>query len=424
MINKIKEILKNKDVEWLVRKTNTISYELFFVDNELQMNRAKDVTKYSLTIYHHHNDFMGIATTSIYPTMDDKELNDTIDNCIYSASLTNNKPFKLAVPTNLKEVSIDSNLKEADKIKTALKIAETIFGVEKDENKSLNATEIFINEAHIELFNSNNIDYKAESNTANVEFISTYNGKKESVELYSYLELGNVDYEYIKNTVKEKLAFAKLRSEALPMISLDNIDVVFRPTEIKEILSYYLGQANVGSIYNKISNAKIGDDYQKDATCDKLTITVDPFIKSSVESCPFDNNGFSNEKVVIYKDGVIQNLHGSNQFGQYLNVVSKVNSNNVVLEKGTLDINKLDRYIEIISMSGIQVDDATGSFGGEIRLALLHDSNVVTPYFGGSIMGFLKDYSNKIYLSNEVVEDNTYNGPKYLLLKESKILGK
>ena len=76
MINQITSFLMKKKVEYLIQEFKESSYELFFVGNTLQMNRAKDTHSYSVTVYHSHNGFKGSATLSIHPTMNKEELTE------------------------------------------------------------------------------------------------------------------------------------------------------------------------------------------------------------------------------------------------------------------------------------------------------------------------------------------------------------
>ncbi len=424
MISLIKEILDSKKVEYVINEEVESTYELFFVRHELQMNRIKDVKKYFVSIYHGHGEYMGNASTQIFPTMTKEEATKELESAIYGASLINNKPFKLAKPETLNNHDTKSNLDGVDKIEVATKIAESIFEADDQEKGIINATEIFINEKKIRVVNSNGVDYSSNKTFGQVEFISTWKGEKEEVEIYKFLEFANVDYDKIKQDVKDRLMEAKDRSVASPMPSFDKIDVLFRPLEIIELMSYYTGQCNVGNIYSQASQCKVGDNYQNNLKGDALTINIDPLLVSSLSSSPFDSLGFKNEEVKVIDSGKVLELWGNRQYAQYLGVNTRVSSSNIKVNSGTLDIKDLDRYIELVSMSGIQVDDQTGSFGGEIRLALLHENGKVTPLTGGSISGFVKDFINDVRLSNEVVYENNYQGPKYLLFKGCTILGK
>ena len=75
-------------------------------------------------------------------------------------------------------------------------------------------------------------------------------------------------------------------------------------------------------------------------------------------------------------------------------------------------------------MSNIQVDTQTGSFGGEIRLAIYHHDGKEDYFSGGSISGFMKDYQETMRLSNKVISYNNYKGPDFLFIKDATILGK
>ena len=103
----------------------------------------------------------------------------------------------------------------------------------------------------------------------------------------------------------------------------------------------------------------------------------------------------------------------------YLNMKETGDLKCAKLRGGSLDINKLDKYIEIVSMSGLQTDLRNDYIGGEVRLAILHDGNKEIPITGFSISGSLKENLNNLQLSNNIVRVDRYEGPD--LLKLSKI---
>lgn len=426
MISTIKKILESKNVEYLINERKESSYELFFVNNELQMNRAKDVHHFDVVVYVTHGNFKGSATLKIHPTMNEAEVEAAIDEGIYAASFINNKPFELAKPVENLDIIQQSNMVGKDMEELAISIAEAVLKADK-QGGILNATEVFVYDRTLDIYNSNGIHYTKSNVSGEVEFITTQAGAEEEVELYNFKSINELNLDEITKAVEDALKDTKLRAIAKPMPSLEKINVVFRSEEIGQLMGVYGQKTNVQAIYSRASNTKVGDNLQgENITGDKVTIIIDPLLKSSPRVSPFDQSGYPNHKTTIVENGVAKAVWGDNVFGQYIGVETTVNSRNMVLLPGTLtdeEMNKED-YLDIVKMSGIQVDATTGSFGGEIRLAMLHKDGQVTPVFGGSISGFLKDYSQTLRLSCEVINDEDYQGPKFLMIKNATILGK
>ena len=75
MIKNIIKLLDKKDNvdEYKIIEVKTASTELFFIKDELNMSRGKDVTYINLTIYRNFEikdqKFKGSSTTKISPTM-------------------------------------------------------------------------------------------------------------------------------------------------------------------------------------------------------------------------------------------------------------------------------------------------------------------------------------------------------------------
>ena len=72
---------------------------------------------------------------------------------------------------------------------------------------------------------------------------------------------------------------------------------------------------------------------------------------------------------------------------------------------------KKEPYLQVVNFSDFQMDDFTGHFGGEIRLAFLFDGEKVTPVTGGSINGSIIDSQSSMLLSKEMQVEDGYEGP-------------
>ena len=142
-------------------------------------------------------------------------------------------------------------------------------------------------------------------------------------------------------------------------------------------------------------------------------------MKHSTKGAPFDEEGLALKKLSVIEKGVVKNLWGSNAYSQYLHKIPNGNYKNMVVNSGTLQEEDLEdeTYVEVIALSGFEIDTVTGDFGSEIRLAYLHQKNkekiVIT---GGSVSGNVYDSIDTVLFSNETEQINNYFGPKKVLL--------
>ena len=78
-------------------------------------------------------------------------------------------------------------------------------------------------------------------------------------------------------------------------------------------------------------------------------------------------------------------------------------------------------YLEVVSMSGLQVDFYNDYIGGEVRLAYYHDGSKVTPVTGISITGSAAAVLRTLRLSERTAVLSRYTGPHKAILQDMKI---
>jgi predicted Zn-dependent protease len=79
-------------------------------------------------------------------------------------------------------------------------------------------------------------------------------------------------------------------------------------------------------------------------------------------------------------------------------------------------------HLEILALSGIQIDVFSGYIGGEVRLAVWFDGKRRQPVSGFSFSGNIDQALSDVVLSRETVDSVRYRGPRYLKLKNMDIL--
>ena len=186
MIETLKEILESKKLYgYKIKKIHTYRYELYFIKQELDMNRYVDVNEYEITIYKTINDEnIGIASTTIDDSYNKEQINDKIDELIENANYAVNKKFDLVKKVNFKNIVRDVNFQKFSLKDAAFMLADEIFEVDKYDKGYINSCEIFVNFQEVEFYNSLGIEYKTCHQFAEIELITTWSGTQE-VELYT-----------------------------------------------------------------------------------------------------------------------------------------------------------------------------------------------------------------------------------------------
>lgn len=432
MIDRIKKIISNniEVSEWKIIEKKIKSYELFFIKRELDMNRAKNVNHYDLTVYKNFEidgeKYKGSSQTKLHPTMTDVEIKESIDNAIYAAQFAKNKYYPLVEPTHENEKKLKSNLKNKKLVEFLPDIIDAIFKADVYEKGWINSTEMFLNEINSRIVNSCGIDLGYKKFEGAIEFITTWKEEKEEVELYRLINFANFNAKKITKEVEDMLQTCKGRALAKPIPQLNNYSVILTGTPVKDIFNYYSNRGNVAYVYQGYSTAKVNSSMQgEDIQGDKINIKLNPFLEGSTMSEPFDNEGIILKETQLIKDGVLNNYWGNNKYSYYLSVEPTGNINNIEVNCGSksIDVMKKNAYLEIVSFSNFQMDIFTGDFGGEIRLAWYNDGNDVIPVTSGALSGNIKDYQQNMYFSKEVTQDNNYKGPKSIQLLNVNIAG-
>jgi len=430
MIDNIKKILEaSENVHgYILKDVTSESKELFFVKQELDMNRAKKVHYYSVTVFNDftegENKFKGNSTIKLSPSMSTVEMTEKIELAALSASFVKNPHYDLVEKTNKQTQSIHSNFSDKSISDFLPELIELMFKHDCYENGGINSGEIFINKHDKRFISSTGIDVTSTSYTAQMEIVTDWTEDGEAVEIFTVLDFSEFDREMIEEEIKNAIENTKDRAIAVPMPELNNVDIILSDANVDEFFSYYPSRANVGSIFSRISDAKVGDNIQGDEILgDKVTITLVPEIKGSIRNSYIDGEGTILDDLELYADGELKTYYGSTRISQYLDVESKGIYGNTKVNPGSKTIAELKStpYLECVFFSDFQMNSMTGDFGGEIRLARYFDGEKIIPVTGGSITGNIKDVQNEMYFSSEVATSNNFNGPKIIKLKNVSI---
>ena len=398
------------------------SYECFYVKGKLETVRCTDTCDKVVTVYVDHDGFKGDSKFYVYASTTEQELAELIEKAVEKASLLNNKMYLLPAEET-GEYAVDSNFSGYTLPQLAQVVAQSVFAANTWENADLNSVEVFVNRHTETVINSRGIHKTQIRYSAMVEAIPTYNGERESVELYQQYNFSFFDAEEVKKEISEKLAEVTARASAVkPDFGMD-CKVILNKKELSELFDTIVDDLNFSTVYNKSNLFHKGDCIQENPVGDKITITMAGSLPGNIHSACFDSDGMTLTPTKIVEEGKAVAYYGDNRFGQYLEEAPTGNLRCMQVEPGTACEHCLAAApsLEVLSMSGLQVDLFNDYIGGEIRLAIYRDGEKAIPVTGISITGSLKQVLSSIRLSTEMSVCDGYNGPAKAILQNMKI---
>lgn len=411
MLNRIKAILNSKKniSAWIISESKSSSAELFFVKDSLDMNRATDVHEYALKLFVDFTEenvkYRGDASVLISPADSDTELEQKIERAAFSAGFVKNKWYPLPKNENKVPISVKKYNNIEDLKNNYSKIQNILFK-EYPYNSKINSCELFAIEQTKRTVTSEGIDISYPFSEFTFEIVSDNNYGEEPVEIFNDYYLPNIDLERLESIVQKQLAETDGRSQAVDCKKLENIRVLLSGDAVEELLFFYLSQATDKMIYMNISKVKQGEQFVNN----KLNITLDPALPSSLYAKPVDSEGKILEKYSLFENGKAVNLRTSSQFSHYLNLENKGQISTFVVDGGDKTYDELTSgdYIEILTFSSFLMDSTTGDFGGEFRLAKLVQNGKESYVSGGALSENIFKLQDKMMLSKEL-EKRTYS---------------
>lgn len=398
------------------------SYELFFVKGKLETVRRTDTCDKEVTVYVDHDRFKGDAMFFIYPSTTDEQLSALIDEAVANALLVNNENYELPAPEE-GDYEVESNFRNYDPADLAAVISGAVFDANQVEHAALNSVEVFVNKHTLTVHNSRGLCKTQHSYSAMVEAIPTYNGAEQSVELYEQYNFITLDENALRREISGKMAEVKARYEAAKPEQPLACPVVLNAGELAVLFSSIAGDLNYGSVYTHSNLFHKGDSIQKTPEGDLIGITMAGEADGCISSAKFDGDGLSLGSIRLVDGGKAVNYYGSNRYGQYLGETPTGELRCLLADAGSAPASAFAEgsYLEIISMSGLQVDFYNDYIGGEVRLAYYHNGDRITPITGISISGALGEVLDHLRLSDQIIARNSYRGPDKAILHRMKV---
>jgi len=396
--------------------------ELFYIHGKLETVRAADNCDKEVTVYVDHDGFKGDAQFFVYPSTTEDQIAALISDAVNKAKLINNATYSLP-RAETGEYIVESNFSGYEAAELAAMISDAVFDANTLAGASLNSVEIFINKHTETVVNSRGLRKTQQRFDAMVEAIPTFNGAQQSVELYEQYNFAHFDAKDITAEIAGKLQEVKLRYEAITPDFPLNCKVVLNKLELSELFWNMADDLNYGSVYSHSNLRSKGDFIQNDPTGDKISITMFGQVPGCIRSSRFDSDGLSLGSIRLVEESKVVNYYGSNRYGQYLNETPTGHLGCLCVDAGSADEAAFSATptLEVISMSGLQVDFYSDYIGGEIRLAYYHDGEKLIPVTGISISGSLCEVLRSIRLSEKTGIYRNYCGPEKAILDHLKI---
>ena len=398
------------------------SYELFFVKGKLETVRCTDTCDKQVTVYVEHGEYLGDSEFFVYPSTTEDQLHILIGEAVAKALLICNRPYTL--PSKEEGTyEVASNFRDYSPAELTALISKTVFDANTVECASLNSVEVFLNKHTETVCNSQGLHKTQIRYDAMVEAIPTYNGAHQSVELYEQYNFGSLDLNSLTREIAGKMEEVKARYQAVTPESPLSGNVILNTQELAQLFMNIAYDLNYGSVYFHSNLFKKGDEIQKDPTGDPIGITMTGTVEGSVRSAKFDSDGMSLGSIRLVENGKAVNYYGSNRYGQYLGEIPTGDLRCLCVDAGSAseEAFKIGPSLEVVSMSGLQVDFYSDYIGGEVRLAYYNDGHQTIPVTGISISGKLSQVLSSIRLSSNTAIYNSYAGPDKAILSHMTI---
>ena len=392
-----------------INSTRTESVELFFVKQQLQVRRTKDVVHVDVTVFRDvERDgtvLRGCSVARLTPGMAEEELCQKLLDAHEAAQYAANPMYAMYEGECLPEVAMSSGFAGMTLREGAETMAAALFRADTAEDAFLNSAEIFMEREHVRILTSGGTDVGYVRYNCNGEFVTQCRAPQDVEQHYAF-RYAEPDTAALTEKVRAGLSAARDRAGATENPKAGQYDLVLSGEQLETLLSLYRDRASAGMVYAHYSDYAVGMAVQgENVTGEKLNITLLP-------DAPFSNEGIPMQELPLLRDGMLTALHGNTRFCRYLGTEPVGEYERFRLTAGTAPFDTLKRgCLYPVSFSDFQMNPLTGRFGGEIRLAYLFMEDGVRVLTGGSVNGSLLEKQDSLTFSREQYRSATYEGP-------------
>lgn len=423
---RIKRILSELGVRhYTVEKRTTESAELFFVKRDLDTERIKEITEYTVTVFRDGRSgdgkpLRGQSDAVLTPGMTDGEIKDALRRAIASAECAFNPAYELYKGETSQPVAVPSGLNKMSVGEAAVHFAEALYKAEDAYGPGafINSAEIFSTKTTVRFSSSEGFCCGYEMRACFGEFVVQC---REPLDVEQYFPFRYYDDEADALTEKgiKALAAAYDRAHVAGETKKGTYDVILSDDNLKILVDLYTERTEAAAVYSGYFDVKLGDFIQPGPVAgEKIDIFVEPTV-------PFSREGIPMKERRLISDGRVVFLQADQRFASYMHIEPTGHYAKVRLGGGTVPLAEMKKNaLYPVSFSDFQMDPLTGKFGGEIRLAYLFDEDgkpkILT---GGSISGSLLEKQNNLTFSEEQYSDASYSGPLAIKIKGVSVAG-
>lgn len=409
MLNKILKALKENNIElYLINEETKSVAEMFFIKKNLDMRRLTDVTKYEVTVYTDFlkdgNKMRGFAVCNINPGMTDEEVSKKLSDTLHAASFACNPYFELPKPSSAKpNIDPPASFSPEEGLKI---MSEALFAEDNEKECFINSAEMFVKTFHYHTISSEGIDVSYNKQCIDGEFVIQCT-IQEDVETYQDFYYDTIDSDALRKKVKHSIELTKSRSNASRCNLNGNMKVILSGQYASDLLKFYLDRAAASMIYPKYSDFELNKQVQaENITGDALNIALNSDVPYSKEGIPMTER-------TLLENGILKCIHGPSRFCYYLNTEPTGIYDSINVNTGSKSLKEMENgtYLHIVNFSDFQMDNMSGRFGGEFRLAFYSDGKNVIPITGGSISGSILELGGSLKLSSDPQTLKGYKGP-------------
>ena len=422
-MERIKQLLEKADIaDYIVNGYTERTAELFFVKQQLDTRRIKDVEKFRVTVYRTEETDgkkrRACTDVTVLEEMTDAEILDALSGAYFAAQFAMNPYYELPDPVVAPLIEAKGALAEQAPEKSAGEMARALFAADHEAGAFVNSAEIFVIQKRVHVVSSLGTDVSWTEASVKGEYVVQAK-EPEDVEMYRDFGYTELDAEALTAHVKEALTFVRDRAHAQRSLKSGDYDVILSDENVMQTLWFYAQRAEASMLYPGYSTWKVGDAVQGEATGERIDLTL------KVRQ-PYSDEGIPMKDLKLLENGVLQAVHGSNRFCRYLGITPTGNYRRFACNNpGTVTFAEMKNRpcLWAVTFSGFEMDSFSGHFGGEIRLAYLMENGKATPVTGGSINGNIFEAQKDLMFSKERYTELSYEGPYAMLLKSIPVAG-
>ena len=414
----IKTLKANKKIsDYELTLINKDSRELFYVLDHLEINRAVKIDSATIKVYVSDKKTTGSSLVMLTAADDERSLTRKLNSAITRAKSARNQYYPLAE----KSVNIKDDRKNKQDLNLlATKVAEAVLKADHYKNGWINSTEIFVSNIREELINSRGVDHVTEYFKIEIECIPTWSNKKEEFELYKFYQSNRIDYKQITAEIEEILELAKARSMAKTIKEVElpeDLPILVKNDMLETIVDNFTYDLSYRNVYMKQNHYKLNDLLSNNP----FDLTMKPTVSGCAASHKYDSHGVVLKAKNLIRKGVVKNNFGDIQFGYYLKEKDITGAIPVAEIKAEGVDYRKQKHLIIENFSAPQLEENSGYWGGEVRLARYFDGKKYIPLTGFSIAGNIYEDIKDVKFSKEQTTMVNYKGPKYMIFKGLKI---